>query len=135
MDRLTEKLALAASVVSTQTTLLENDADVLIARGAEFSRRRSATFAAQHAILDEGAKGMDALDAKLALLSNDPLTSSGGSSVAQPEPVLAVVGMLGPNEPITAANIPRNIPAPNETAGFQPMHQTMARAVPSRRDL
>jgi hypothetical protein len=133
MDRLTEKLALAASVVSTQTTLLENDADVLIARGAEFSRRRSATFAAQHAVLDEGAKGMDALDAKLALLSNDPLTSSGGPSVVQPEPIPEGPSSLGDmNRPMPAPILIPPSPTPI-SGGFQPTHQT--RAVPSRRDL
>lgn len=130
MDRLTEKLALAAQVVSTQTTLLESDADTLIARGAEFSKRRSATFAAQHAVLDEGSKGMDALDAKLALLSNDPLPSSGGSpqtEVAPMPPPATTVTMLVPGEPV-----PHSLP---NAPAFQPTHQTMARAVPSRRDL
>jgi hypothetical protein len=126
MDRLTEKLALAAQVVATQTTLLESDADTLIARGAEFSKRRSATFAAQHAILDQGTKGMDALDAQLGQISNDPTPSSGGSSVAQPEPVQAVTPVVLSTEP---AAISQN------GGSFQPMHQTTARAVPSRRDL
>ena len=122
MDRLTEKLALAASVVSTQTTMLENDADALIARGAEFSRRRSATFAAQHAVLDQGDKGMDALDAKLALLSNDPTPSSGGSSAAV-------------QEPLRQASEPPNNIAPHNQPALHPQHQALARAVPSRRDL
>jgi hypothetical protein len=131
MDRLTEKLALAASVVSTQTTLLENDADALIARGAEFSKRRSATFAAQHAVLDQGTKGMDALDAQLGLISNDPTPSSGGSSVAQPESIPAAVSTS--DSPVIVTSAIGQTTTPHN--GFQPMHQTTARAVPSRRDL
>jgi hypothetical protein len=141
MDRLTEKLALAASVVSTQTTLLENDADALIARGAEFSRRRSATFAAQHAVLDQGTKGMDALDSKLSLLSNDPMKSSGDSqtgTVVNSDGSLHDIQGKGLIQLERIPELPPTEPPPNvnaQSAPFQPMHQTTARAVPSRRDL
>lgn len=86
MDRLAEKMAAAALVVPNQTKALEADADKLIARGADFAARRAKSFNAQHAILDSGEKGMDALDAQLALLSNDPLPSSGGSQEDAGEP-------------------------------------------------
>lgn len=86
MDRLAEKMAAAARVVPEQAKLMEADADKLIARGAEFSARRAKTFAGHHAILDSGEKGMDALDAQLALLSNDPLESSGDSQEPPPLP-------------------------------------------------
>lgn len=88
MDRLAEKMARAAEVVPAQTKALETDVDALIARGDAFAARRQKSFAAQHAVLDTGMKGMDVLDGQLALLSNgDPSaasTSSAGSSEADP---------------------------------------------------
>lgn len=80
VDRLTDKLARAAQVVPEQTKALEADADALIARGADFSKRRAQTFAQHNAVLDSGHKGLDVLDAQLALVSNSPLENSGGSS-------------------------------------------------------
>jgi hypothetical protein len=127
VDRLTEKLLLAAQVVPDQTKLLEADADKLIARGNEFSSRRTKTFAAHHAVLDSGDKGMDALDAQLALVTNDPLPSSGGSQEEdmqiQVHEQLNPLDLLNPNQPPAAAQVlPIN-------AG------QMTRSVPSRRDL
>lgn len=78
VDRLTEKLAKAAQVVPEQTKALEADADALIARGEDFDKRRAKTFAQHNAVLDSGHKGLDVLDAQLALVSNSPLESSGG---------------------------------------------------------
>ena len=86
MDRLAEKMAKAAGVVDRSTKLLEGHADALIAREDDFKLRADRSFGTAHAMLDSGEKGMDALDAKLALVTNDPLPVSGGSSNPPPLP-------------------------------------------------
>ncbi len=150
MDRLSEKLALAAQVVATETKKLEDDADKLIARGAEFSKRRQRSFSAQHAVLDSGNKGMDALDSQLGLLSNDPFPSSGDSLDGQPEPIQAQplnpLDLTNPNQPPSPSNatplppkpspvaIPTEPPRSQQTAiGNQPGAIVGVLSVPARR--
>jgi hypothetical protein len=79
MDRLTAKLEAAAGVVGRVTDDLEQRADRVIAREASISKRSEQLFAAKHAILDSADAGLDGIEAKLALLANDPLESSGPS--------------------------------------------------------
>jgi len=79
MERLTEKLSRAAGVVGRATAKLEERADLLIAREESIDKRSARIFEANHAVLDGGDKGLDELESKLALLSNDPLESSGSS--------------------------------------------------------
>lgn len=137
MDRLSEKLALAAQVVATETKKLEDDADKLIARGAEFSKRRQRSFSAQHAVLDSGTKGMDALDSKLGLLSNDPFPSSGNSSDGQPEPPeaqqLNPLDLNNPNQPPAPSNAtplpPKPSPIAIPTEPPKPLHDGIDRFV------
>lgn len=84
MDRLTEKLNKAAGVVGRATARLEERADLLIAREEAIEHRSERIFGAHHAVLDQGDAGMDTLESKLALLSNDPLESSGESPQVDP---------------------------------------------------
>jgi hypothetical protein len=79
MDRLTAKLEAAAGVVGRVTASLEERADLAIAREAAIGKRSEQLFAAKHAVLDSADAGLDGIEAKLALLSNDPLESSGPS--------------------------------------------------------
>jgi hypothetical protein len=86
MDRLSAKLEAAAGVVGRVTANLEHRADRVIAREASISKRSEQLFAAKHAILDSADAGLDGIEAKLALLSNDPLESSGPSPTAPSSP-------------------------------------------------
>jgi hypothetical protein len=79
MDRLTAKLEAAAGVVGRVTASLEERADLVIAREAAIGKRSEQLFAAKHAVLDSADAGLDGIEQKLALLSNDPLESSGPS--------------------------------------------------------
>jgi hypothetical protein len=82
MDRLTAKLEAAAGVVGRVTASLEERADRVIAREAAIGKRSEQLFDAKHAVLDSADAGLDGIEAKLALLSNDPLESSGPSPEA-----------------------------------------------------
>ena len=86
MDRLSAKLEAAAGVVGRVTADLEHRADHVIAREASISKRGEQLFAAKHAILDSADAGLDGIEAKLALLSNDPLDASGSSPTAPNPP-------------------------------------------------
>jgi hypothetical protein len=86
MDRLTAKLEAAAGVVGRVTASLEERADLVIAREAAIGKRSEQLFAAKHDILDSADAGLDGIEAKLALLSNDPLESSGPSPQVEPAP-------------------------------------------------
>lgn len=79
MDRLSEKLSRAAGVVGRVTAKLEERADLVIAREDEIDKRGERLFSAKHAVLDSADAGLDTIESKLALLSNDPLESSGSS--------------------------------------------------------
>ncbi len=61
MDRLSEKMAKAAGVVGRISSKIES-------------------------ILDDAEKGLDAVERKLALLSNDPLQASGSSPEVEQKP-------------------------------------------------
>jgi hypothetical protein len=87
MDRLTAKLEAAAGVVGRVTADLEHRADHVISREASISKRGEQLFAAKHAVLDSADKGLDGIEAKLALLSNDPLPVSGSSPEAADKPL------------------------------------------------
>lgn len=79
MDRLTEKLNRAAGVVGRVTAKLEERADFVIAREEAINGRTERIFSAKNLVLDDAEKGLDGIEAKLALVSNDPLASSGSS--------------------------------------------------------
>lgn len=87
MDRLSEKLKAASAVVGRQTAKIEARADALIAREAAIEAKTDKAFSPHEAVLDDAAKGLDALERQLALLSNDPLASSGDSQEAAPAPI------------------------------------------------
>jgi hypothetical protein len=86
MDRLTAKLEAAAGVVGRVTASLEERADLVIAREEAINSRGARLFDAKHAVLDSADAGLDGIEAKLALLSNDPLESSGPSPQVEPTP-------------------------------------------------
>src|ERR1700691_1938052 len=86
MDRLSEKLKAASAVVGRQTAEIEARADALIAREAEIEAKTDTAFAPHEAVLDDAAKGLDALERQLALLSNDPLDGSGSSPAVEEKP-------------------------------------------------
>jgi hypothetical protein len=77
MSRLAEKLAKAAGVAGRQSAKIEARADLLIAREAEIERRTDEAFVPHEAVLDDAGAGLDALEAKLRLMSNSPLETSG----------------------------------------------------------
>jgi hypothetical protein len=79
MSRLTEKLKMASGVVGRQTARIEAKADAIIAREPELEKQTDNAFAKHDALLNDAAKGLDALERELALVSNDPLESSGAS--------------------------------------------------------
>lgn len=85
IDRLTEKLERASGVVGRQTTKIEARADAIIAREDAIEKRTEQVFTPHEAMLSAAEKGLDGLDAKLRLLSNDPLEGSTGSPQAAPE--------------------------------------------------
>ena len=92
MDRLSEKLKAAGAVVGRQTAKIEARADALIAREAEIEARTDKAFSPHEAVLDDAGRGLDDLERKLALLSNDPLDGSGRSSeVGQAATFLPIV--------------------------------------------
>lgn len=81
MDRVTEKLKQAAGVVARSNASLETEADKLIAREADFEKRKDAAFAPHHALLDSRNREMDQLEDALKIVSNaDPLASSENGS-------------------------------------------------------
>ncbi len=92
MDRLSEKLKAAGAVVGRQTAKIEARADALIAREAEIEARTDKAFSPHEAVLDDAGRGLDDLERKLALLSNDPLDGSGSSpAVGQAATFLPIV--------------------------------------------
>jgi hypothetical protein len=80
MSRLSEKLKMASGVVGRQTARIEAKADAIIAREPELEKQTDNAFALHDALLNDAARGLDALERELALVSNDPLGSSGESS-------------------------------------------------------
>jgi hypothetical protein len=79
MDRLTEKLARAGGAVGRVTERIERRADSVIAREEKLNGRTDQIFDAHDAILDSADTGLDGVEQKLALVSNDPLQVSKGS--------------------------------------------------------
>ncbi len=81
MDRLKDKLALAAGVAVRVTEAIEKDADVLIAREGDVALRSKNAFAPHHAALDQRMRELNSLEDALKIMENaDPLESSGDSS-------------------------------------------------------
>jgi chromosome segregation ATPase len=83
MDRLTEKLQRAGQVVGRQTAKIEARADSLIAREDAIERRTDEVFTPHETILTTAEKGLQGLEDKLRLMSNDPLLDSAGSQEGQ----------------------------------------------------
>lgn len=86
MSRLTEKLQMARGVVGRQTAKIEARADDLIAREEAIEAQTEQAFSGHESILSDAERGLDALERQLALLSNDPLESSGGSREGDAKP-------------------------------------------------
>jgi hypothetical protein len=83
MDRVTEKLKQAAGVVARSNDSLEKEADKLIAREADFEKRKTEAFAPHYALLDSRNREMDQLEDALKIVSNaDPLAISEPGSPA-----------------------------------------------------
>jgi hypothetical protein len=79
MSRLSEKLERARGVVGRQTAKIEARADAILAQEPLLEKQTDDAFAGHEAMLSEAQKGLDALKRELALVSNDPLESSGES--------------------------------------------------------
>ncbi len=86
MDRLTEKLNQAAGVVGRVTADLESRADFIIERETAITKRGKRVFDAKNSMLDGADKGLDVIERALAVVSNDPLPSSGSSQDAPAVP-------------------------------------------------
>src|SRR5216684_7667174 len=81
MDRLKEKLALAAGVAPRVTAAIEKDADVLIAREGDVVLRSRNAFAPHHAALDQRIRELNQLEDALKIMENaDPLAGTDDSS-------------------------------------------------------
>lgn len=113
MDRLTDKWAKAGGVVSRAEKHIEDKLDALIARETAIQQKTEEVFARQNAPIDSAEKALDALDAKLNLLSNGgptgPLPGSGDSPDA-PQQRPAVQQPVSPQIASAAmAELPVNI--------------------------
>ena len=76
-SRLSEKLALAGTVVARQHQKIETRADNIIAREAEIERKTEQAFSPHEATLDETERGLEQLERQLAVLTNGaPLDES-----------------------------------------------------------
>src|SRR5216684_2469500 len=96
MDRLKEKLALAAGVAVRVTAAIEKDADALIAREAEVTDRSKKAFEPHHTAINQRMRELNSLEDALQIMENaDPLESSGNFSATQ-QP-----GSTASNEPGT----------------------------------
>ncbi len=81
MDRLKEKLALAAAVAPRVTAAIERDADALIARESEVTDRSKKAFEPHHAAIDQRMRELNSLEDALKIMENaDPLEDLGDSS-------------------------------------------------------
>ncbi len=81
MDRLKDKLALAAGVAVRATAAIEKDADELIAREDEIDAHRRSAFAPHHAAIDQRMRELNSLEDALKIMENaDPLAVSDDSS-------------------------------------------------------
>lgn len=78
-SRLADKLARASGAAQRVTATIEARADALLAREQDIDRRTDEVFAPHEGILIDAEKGLDAAENALRLLSNDPLSASGGS--------------------------------------------------------
>ena len=101
MDRLAEKLAQAGGVVARITKAIEDKADAVIAREAIMIQKTQDAFAGHDSILDDAVKALDALEAKLALVTNDPLPKSGNSQEGT-----GTVTPLPPSPPVVGPQTP-----------------------------
>jgi len=80
MDRLKEKLALAAGVAPRATAAIEKDADALIAREGEIAEHSKKAFAPHHAALDQRTRELNQLEDALKIMENaDPLAGTDDS--------------------------------------------------------
>ena len=81
MDRLKEKLALAAGVAVRATAAIERDADALIARESQVTDRSKKAFEPHHIALNQRMRELNSLEDALQIMENaDPLEDSGDSS-------------------------------------------------------
>lgn len=78
LDRLTEKLKLAAAIAPRQAAKIEARADAIIAREQQIEAKTDLVFAPHEELLTTAEGGLDQLDASLRLMSNDPLSDSKG---------------------------------------------------------
>src|SRR6266849_3671990 len=81
MDRMKDKLVLAAGVAVRATAAIEKDADALIARESEVTDRSKNAFAPHHAAVDQRMRELNSLEDALQIMENaDPLEDLGDSS-------------------------------------------------------
>jgi hypothetical protein len=105
MSRLADKLAQAGGVAGRLTAKIEARADELIAREAAIEKRTDQVFAPHEALMDSAERGLDEVEKKLPLLSNDPLPASAalaqGPPAAPPPvpPPSHSIGSQSPDEP------------------------------------
>ena len=93
MDRLAEKLALAAGVNARVAKAIEDEADTLIARETQIAARAQAAFAPHHVALDARKKELDRFEDSLQILENaNPLADTG-------DPAPLISGSTAPTEP------------------------------------
>jgi hypothetical protein len=79
MDRLMEKLAMAAAVNHRVAAAIEKQADDLIAREHEVMDRSTSAFEPHHIALDQRMKELDRFEDALQIMENaNPLKSGGG---------------------------------------------------------
>ena len=115
MSRLSEKLKAASQVVGRQTARIEAKADAIIAREPELEKQTDNAFALHDALLNDAARGLDALERELATVSNDPLRGSGESSEDDARPITTERVALGPHP-----DQPSKLELDAAAAGFDP---------------
>ena len=85
MDRLTEKLTLAAGVNARVAEAVEDEADALILREKSILDRSAAAFKPHHDALDARAKELDRFEDALQIVENaNPLAVTGNSDTLEP---------------------------------------------------
>src|SRR5216684_8630828 len=70
MDRLKEKLTLAAGVALRVTAAIEKDADALISREGDVALRSKNAFAPHHVALDQRMRELNSLEDALQIMEN-----------------------------------------------------------------
>lgn len=97
MSRLSEKLKQAGGVAGRLHAKAEARADEVIAREPVITERIEDVFAGHFQHLEDAEKALDALERDLALMGNEPMQSSGGSSQGDAGAITTDRVALGPH--------------------------------------